>query len=70
MPGFYGRYRCTKCKAIGLKRRLIEQYKGTYAIDPYKCGASREGKVCSAPAVAKDNGTWVCPTCRARRSKG
>ena len=54
IDGWYARYRCTRCLAIGCKFGVVVGLHGghrSFEIQPYRCEAVRGGLRCNVPAV-------------------
>jgi hypothetical protein len=54
IPGWYARYRCTLCHAIGCKFGVVQAKHVTRSneIQPYRCEVRHGGERCNAPAVS------------------
>jgi len=67
IPGWFARYRCSICRVIGWKPRMVTLCRahGT-EIEPYRCEIVRDRRRCKAPAVfAKDGKHFRCEAHRA-----
>lgn len=53
IPGWYARYRCARCRAIGCKFGVVCPAVAHRSVEirPYRCEAVRGGEKCNAPAV-------------------
>ena len=54
IPGWYARYRCTRCQVIGCKFGVVQSKHITRSLEiqPYRCEVRRGGEKCTAPAVS------------------
>jgi hypothetical protein len=58
IPGWYARYRCSICHAVGAKFGVVQgkHCKRSMEIHPYRCGARCGGVKCERPAVHSVHG--------------
>lgn len=67
IPGWYARYRCIGCLALGYKQKTVTSF-GSTEIVPYLCQAQADKLPCGQPVVyAAGEYPRLCPKHEAAR---